>query len=53
MKSAWKLNELNVEFLDILWTSLRNIIKFHFVNLEVMFSRDLVMFSFNVVVDLQ
>ena len=51
MKSAWKSNELNVEFPDI--TPLRNIIKFHSVNLEVMLSCDLVMFSFNLVVDLQ
>ena len=53
MKSAWKSNELDVEFLDMLQTSLRNIIKFHLVNLEVMFSPDLVMFSCNLVVDLQ
>ena len=53
MKSTWKAKELNVEFLDILRTSLRNIIKFHLVTLEVMFSRDLVMLSFSLVVDLQ
>ena len=52
MKSAWKSNGLNVEFLDILWTSLRDIIKFHLVSFEVMFSHDLVMFSFNLVFDL-